>query len=696
MSPPPVLARAPFRRDVQGLRAVAIALVVAWHAGVPFVPGGFIGVDVFFVISGFLITGLLLRELDGAGRIRLAEFWARRARRLLPAALLVLVATALASALLLPREFWSQTATQLAASVLYVENWALTASATDYLAQGADPTPVQHFWSLSVEEQFYLLWPLLLLAAVGCTRVLRRRGVTSLPRTPTRVLVAVIAVATLAGFVAALVWTARAPESAYLATPARTWQFGIGGLLAALPVLRGGERLRQLRRGLGWAGLAAIVVGAVLIDGSTPYPGTAALLPTLGAAAVIASSGDGIRGSASAVLGLAPAQQLGRISYSLYLWHWPVLVLPVYALRQTALGDGPGVIAGLVAVAVLLAVATTLGLEEPMRRGRLARRPPRFTLVAGAAGMVLVLVVAGAGWGSIQLQRRADLALASNIADERCFGAAAIAETGCALAGDRGVVVPSPATSDQDLSPVWSGCSSESSTVRECVTGVRGGTRVALIGDSHAHAWDAALVRLARERGWELHILVKNGCAFSRVAWPGSGPSDPERCAAWNTAVDRRLAEEPPYSLVFTSMRANDKSLPGPDAVEVAAAGFARSWGPLIRRGATVLGIRDVPASTAGTRQCVDRNPRNTRVCSLDQSEVLGRDYLALAAQRVPGARLVEVTDLFCRDGRCPPVIGDVLVYRDAQHLTATYARSAAPYLWRRVAEVCPSCVATG
>jgi peptidoglycan/LPS O-acetylase OafA/YrhL len=381
--------RTGFRPDLEGLRGIAVALVLLYHAEMPGFTGGFVGVDVFFVLSGFLITGLLVRELQASGTVSLPGFYARRIRRILPASALVLVVTLIASVAILAPLQVVDVAGDAAGAALYVVNIRFAVQATDYLQGSLAPSPILHFWSLSAEEQFYFIWPALLLLAA------RLGGGTSARR-----LAWPIGAVVLGSFALSLYLTGTNQPWAFFSLPTRAWELGVGAALA-LAVPRLGALPSMLATGIGLVGLAMVAAAGVLISTETPFPGVWALLPVLGTAAVVAAGVRRPAAPATRALGWSPLRYMGRISYSLYLWHWPILVLVPIAL------GGPLPLEGrlaLVALAFPISAATQRLVEEPLRRGRLIGSLPRRNIVF-AAGLSVVVATTALAVGTVTEMR---------------------------------------------------------------------------------------------------------------------------------------------------------------------------------------------------------------------------------------------------------------------------------------------------
>ncbi|MCW2986099.1 MAG: acyltransferase, partial [Conexibacter sp.] len=526
------------RPEIQALRALAVSLVVAWHLWPDAVPGGFVGVDVFFAISGYLITTLLLREVEATGRISLRDFWARRARRILPAALTAIGACAAATALLVPVTDWQHFFGDFRASTLYVQNWHLAATAVDYFHAGDGPSPVQHFWSLAVEEQFYLVWPVVVLAVVAITK--RRLA-----------LAVVLGAITLSSLVYSIAHTAANPADAYFATTTRGWELGAGALLALLP-----QRERSpaaARAALSWIGLAAILVAAFAYSTATAFPGIAAALPVLGAVAVIRAGAPAGRSAPTRLLSLRPLQRLGDVSYAVYLWHWPLIVLAPYALGHEL--DTPTRIA-IVMLTLLLSLLSKTTIEDPMRRSRLlTAHGGRLTFAAAAAASLAVLALATAGTDHVQAKIHQDAQVTRRtLADKpKCFGAAARdPRRSCVNPKLTRTVVPTPVQAPKmDNAP----CEVVESTgrVRVCAFGAAPGPgvrNVALIGDSHASHWRSAMAALVKDKGWHAVSITHTSCPYSAATAVIPEPGRTQ-CVEWKQQVRKWLGAHPEIDTVF-------------------------------------------------------------------------------------------------------------------------------------------------
>ncbi|WP_166404685.1 acyltransferase family protein [Labedella endophytica] len=676
---PTATAATAFRPEIQALRAIAVMAVVIYHLWPGRLPGGYVGVDIFFVISGFLITAHLVKEAERSGRIRLGSFYARRARRLLPAALIVTLATAIGTVLVLPVQNWPQISRELVAATFYVENWVLAADSVDYLAQNANiASPVQHYWSLSVEEQFYLVWPLLVIGSLVLVARVRR----GLPLR--RVLAVVFALVVTASLVHSIVLTAVDPGPAYFATTTRAWEFGAGGLLALTTV--GRRPTPIVRRGLSILGLVLIAATLLTFTEATPFPGSAALLPVVGTLLVIvAGTAEGPLGTAG-VFRLRPVQWLGAVSYSLYLWHWPVIVLTAAAV-EAELGTVTRV--ALLLVSLVLGWLTKVLVEDPARAWRLlADARPRRTLAAVALALVPVLgvslVVGGVATARIDAERDRVEAAASGDLD--CFGAAALIEDGCSTAAVTGDLIPSviAAPSDDVNTPeCWS--RSNESQLKVCSFGPdadAADVSIALVGDSHSNQYLAAVQQLADDRGWAVDVIGKTGCIWTEatqvndVTWLAS-------CDEWKTSLDDYLVGSS-YDAIVTSASAESPiDAAGGDVESTTVDGFVDAWTPVAAGGTAIVVIRDNPHTREDYLECIDDDPATAADrCAVPLEDAFPFfDGLSDAASATPGASVVDFTPYFCIDDRCPPVIGGSIVYRDPGHLTSTYTRSLSPLL---------------
>lgn len=663
-----------FRPDIEGLRAVAIIAVLLYHAGVPQISGGYVGVDIFFVLSGFLMTRLILAEIVDTGSLSIGRFYARRARRLLPAVAVVLTAVGAASWLLLSPVERDGVASDLVASAVYLLNWWLSGQAVDYFETGLQASPVQHFWSLAVEEQFYLVWPLLLLGAVWLLRrrIGTRRAVRGI----------VLGVGGVSLLYSVLV-TLHSADTAYFDTFARGWEFAVGGVLALLPLTRLSGRAATV---LAWTGLGAIGWALLTFDETTLFPAPWALLPTLGTAAVIAAGTAAPAIRPQQLLGSPVLRHLGRVSYSWYLWHWPVLVFAAAWLGELSPGQG---LVG-VAVAWLLAVATYHAVEQPFRRSPVFQAPRR-ALSLGAACTVLAMIP------GLVLPMTIP-SMPTKAADE-ITGAPALSH-GQAVQQSADAVRPEPRVAAQDWPRNYTdGCHADrpETTSPACVYGDPDADRtVVLFGDSHAMQYFPALERLAQQRDWRLVSLTKSGCPPPDTNLHNDGLRRYyAECDTWRTDMLERIEQREKPDLVVTGGRdtytvIRDGEELGPEAsAEALRDGYADTLGRLRGTGARVVTIEDNPHPDKDVPSCVSNSLQHLDDCAVDQDAAFDYPHVAgQAADRVRGVRTVDPTPALCRDGTCPAVIGDVVVYGVTTHLTATYARTLEPWLDRQLASL--------
>ncbi len=671
---------------MQALRALAVALVVTYHLWPKAVPGGYIGVDVFFVISGYLITGQLLREVARTGRIKIFEFWARRVRRLLPAALLVLLVVALAIWLFVPEGLWQQFFGEVGGSSVYLQNWVLVSNAVDYFTVQNGASPVQNFWSLSVEEQFYLVWPLLILIPLL---------IPVRPRVKRTLTFAILSVGTVASFVYSLHETSYDSSVSYLSTASRAWEFGVGGLLAMLAVPDWiGPRVRAL---LSWAGIAAIFLSAFAFSGSTPFPGTAALLPAAGVLTVIFAGVPNVRWAPSALMGLRPVQSIGDVSYSLYLWHWPLIVLVPYVVAKYVPGFS-GLdnleLTGILIASVALAYLSKRFVEDPTRFAKfLAKHKPPRTFALMAAAMAIVVAVSGLGWNVVELDTESSQATEAALLAQHpdCFGAAAIATPGktCTNPDLDGVLIPTPVTAASEI-PESCQLGTLDGDLKVCYAGVpasKAATTVALIGDSHATQWLPTLEALATQNRWRIVEITKASCSFN-TAPRRTADTATTSCSSWNSQIDAELKKLPEVSTVITSADVEDlfAASAGKTGFQNAVNGYESAWSNLPATVKRVEVIGDIPRPGGDAQTCLQLLDTSGRLasgaCSVSRSSAVVADPIATAAQRAGGrVQYIDMDDYFCTSSRCDPVIGHVMVYRDTSHMTTTYSKTLAPYL---------------
>jgi peptidoglycan/LPS O-acetylase OafA/YrhL len=693
------------RADIQGLRAVAVLLVVLAHAGVPGITGGFVGVDVFFVLSGYLITSILLHEATGVGSVSLLAFYAKRARRILPAATATLVATAAVAVLFLGYVQADAVLLDVLWAAFFGANIHFAAQRTDYFSVEQLPSPVQHFWSLAVEEQFYVVWPALLAAVllIGVHRdaeAVRRR----IPLL--RGLLAVIVVASLTWSV---VSTADTPQPAYFSTLARTWELGAGALLAlagrSLPLL--GRRVRLV---LGGAGLALILVAAFWFTDQTPAPGSSMLLPVLGTVALLAA-GAGVEGDevpwVNRLLGRQPLRWIGDLSYGFYLWHWPFLILP--AMYQ---GYRLGLVNNLVlSVGALVAALLSYHLiENPIRRARpLATRHQRALLLWPAA-IACILVVNSASHAYLERGQRLAAERAANVdlsalpQDQRVPRTGNKVHDAVADALDRASLdapIVTPVRQDlreltDDRITMENGCYARKPQNRHriCELGDPDADKTMVVyGDSHAQMWLPALERLAEEQGYRIIPLVKLGCApYDIVTWK-SNRGEYTACNEFHDWAFRQARKADPDVVVMSSISV-PRSMDEPGGTVLSESESEPVWRDGVRSTSRRMGrladevvvVADSTRLPRDPARCLTKRGHTAADCTFDHSQrAKQRNRLTREGAEAAGARYVGLDGILCIDDRCPTIVEDIVVYTDDNHVSRTYALFVADELGRRL-----------
>lgn len=696
-----------FRPDVEGMRALAVIAVLLFHLRISAFSGGFVGVDIFFVLSGFLITRLLLRELATTGTVSLPNFWARRARRLLPASVLVLLVTVVAARWMLPSLSQRALATDATAAGSFVVNFVFANRLGDYFgAQLAEiqPSPLLHFWSLAVEEQFYVLWPIVLVVA------------TRRPLQYRRLMIAIILTVAVVSVIVSIWLTDHRPTQAFYLLPAR-----MGELLAGAALAAAGPAFRAVpagfRAALGWFGLFGITVAVLTYDAGTVFPGYAMLLPVLSTVLVIVAGGAGSAANGPAMVLRHPiAQWIGKHSYAMYLWHWPALVL--FDARFGPLGLPARLV--VVSLSVGLAAVSVRFLEDPVRHSSWLALRPRRGLALGGALCACALAV---GWMSAAGAPRLDsgrvaaaptLALPTAPVATLPASAPAVAagsapapttapppvslvpladgDASSLITANRAVLEQGLAVTDvpSNLRPTLGAVGADRAEVYEdgCVaigvdtelTPCRYGTEnadvtIVLYGDSHAAQWSPALIDIAEDRGYELIVLAKGGCPVAAVSIPTATLA--RTCPIWrDQAIDFIGSVQP--DVVIVSAWAD---YPNPD--DEWATGFSTTMSRLAPLTSNLVVLGDNPPTRREPASCLSDNLRRADACAAARDDVVITSRLAIEREISGGlgATFIDTTDWLCTESACPIIIGDILLYRDVSHITTVAARWFRPLL---------------
>lgn len=687
------------RRDIEGLRAVAVIAVLLYHFGVAGFDGGYVGVDIFFVVSGFLITSLLVTERETTGRVSFRHFYARRVRRLLPISTVVMVMTAVTSAVWLDVTRHHLLVDEIVAAALFGANFLFADRGTDYLSSSLPPSPLQHYWSLSVEEQFYAVWPLLVFVGAWGAAFVRRR------------LSLVLAVIVGASFAASVILTPGSPSWSYFGLHTRAWELAIGALLATVVV----SPSESARRFLGSAGLVAVVVSVVAFGRVQQFPGYAAALPVLGTVAILMADGTGPVGS---LLARRPLQWIGARSYSLYLWHWPILIV------AEAQYGGRLPWRGIVAVLLLTVGVSHVGyvlVENPIRRSVGLGRDAVLSLSVGA---LLVVTSLTAAWGLHRYDPNestgvvaaaprldttttvvsatstmssvppvvSDTSTTTVVTNSQVVRMSNVAAPTAVVEARSTTAVPDNltpplASARYDTGLVYKNdCHVyyDSTVKTDCIFGDPQGTiTVALFGDSHAAQWFPALDTIARDNGWRLLSLTQGGCPFIDViTYNATDDIDLTYCRPWRESVHEYLRTQD-VSVVFLSQYYRLRA--ASDRRAIAKSEYERLLPETLSLfrtdGIEPIVIADTPYFEREVPGCLAENRSRVDRCAPGDASAELQEVEAAIRRIVDDLDVgfVEPRRWLCIDGYCPPIIGNLLVYRDQSHLSETFVQWLTP-----------------
>jgi peptidoglycan/LPS O-acetylase OafA/YrhL len=684
------------RADIEGLRAVAVLAVLLFHAGVPGLAGGYVGVDVFFVVSGFLITSLLVTEKESSGTISLSSFYARRVRRLLPVSAVVAISTLIASWVWLEPLRIRSVANDVLAVATFSSNFVFASRGADYLQSTLPPSPLQHYWSLAVEEQFYVVWPVLI--ALICL------GATATSRINVRARIGLLSAGVgVASFVLCMRMMDSSQPWAFFSPHTRAFELAAGAFIAVVPMMTM-KWVRTASAIAAWCGLIGIIVTVIQFDERTRFPGPWALAPVL--ATVLVLRGGNARSWAPVLLlRLPPFQWLGSRSYSAYLWHWPILIVVAAAFNREL-----SVVDGLVCTAIALGLSefSFRFIENPVRHNIRLRG-----LRAAALATAIIAVVAGAGViarnnpPAIAVGPDAttptvigDTTLPSGLAattttlvptapnlPSRGEPVQAIVEA-ASMTGLPGNLTPGLQRALSDMPIIYNNnCHAGFSAVRpkNCVFGNETSpVVVGLYGDSHAAQWFPAFEKVAIKRNWKLITYTKRGCPPAEIPTFSSVLGKVyKECAPWRRNVlDQMVTDGVQVVFVAQFERLLSASTRKPMWQKEWREGLQGTVTELESRGIKPVLMEDTPYPGQDVPTCLSRSYTNIQQCSPSVSVAYRDDMNEMLVDfDRAGQQVLWVRNWFCITTSCPTVVGNVLVYRDDNHMTVSFASLIAPLL---------------
>lgn len=636
------MIRPHYRPDIEGLRAIAILLALGYHADVPGFSGGYVGVDIFFVLSGYLITWLLVYEAEETGAISLGKFYARRTRRLLPAMVVMLIATVIVGAVIYAPFEQRGLASTAIATATYWSNIHFANLATDYLSPASETNPFLHTWSLSVEEQFYLLWPLFVMLLLGVAHWQGRKV------NHRRLWWGAILLTGLSFALSAYLTSTRQPWAFFL-LPARAWEFAAGALAVLLPKFLKIDLPGGMISVLGWVGFGGLVAANLFFDRSTPFPGIAALLPVLATVLLLWAGAGPAETGITKLLSLRPMQEIGRLSYSWYLWHWPVLVFATANNTRLPLW----VRLGLLGVSLLLAAASYRFVESPIRYHRVLVRRSGYSLAMAACITILGLGLTYGWWQlSVNWAKLPQQARFTQVIDEL----PEIYNTGCHAD-----------FFETDLK------------VENCTAGPADASRsLVLFGDSHAAQWYPALEQMANEQSWRLISLTKSACpAVDLLKFHPRMGRDYVECSVWRQAALQLMKELKPDLVVVSSSASQiqpSEWQPGMERILDVLSEISRS----------VVLLRDTPYPGFDVPRCLARHHWGAAITPVPACEITIANKASLelynlqlqTAAHYPNVFVVDMEPYICPEMPCQLERDELILYRDSHHLSVPFVKS--------------------
>ena len=687
------------RTDIEGLRALAVLAVLLFHAGVPGISGGYVGVDIFFVLSGFLITSLLVAERRTTGSVSLSDFYARRIRRILPVSGLVAVCSLVASWIWLEPLRLRGVANDVLAVATFSSNFVFANRGADYLQSALPPSPLQHYWSLAVEEQFYIVWPALI--ALVCI------GVGQQSRIGIRLRIGLTAaIASLASFVACMLLMESSQPWAFFAPHTRAFELSLGALLAVAPVASK-KVSRHVVTLLSWVGMAGIIGSVMLFDEKTTFPGPWALVPVC-ATVLVLCGGNATAWAPDVVLRLSPFQWMGSRSYSAYLWHWPILIIAAPALNRTL-----SVSDGLVCLVIALALSelSYRFVENPVRRNMGLKGIRAFVLALGLIAIVsgsAVLARNNPPSMSAGVDATAPTLVTTTTLDPILSSTtlAPVAPELPAPSVPIDAIIQAMTTTGlpSNLTPTLQGAFSDIPSIygnnchvgfsairpKKCEYGnLESPVVIGLYGDSHAAQWFPAFEKIAIKQNWKLIVYTKRGCppadipVFSKVL--GKVYNE---CTPWRKNVLKQMAIDG-VQVVFVAHfdRLLSASTRIPMWQKEWREGLQGTIDALKAMSITPVLMEDTAYPGQNIPTCLSRHYTNVRLCAPIVSAAYRDDMTQMLRDfDAAGENVVWTHQWLCTDAGCPPVVGNILVYRDDNHMTVAYASFIAPLLDEAIA----------